>query len=65
MAPTKILYRHRKDALQAARGGGKYWISTCDAADMNIVQDEVLRDAFGETQCYRSVDGSVYAWWED
>lgn len=65
---AKVLCRFRKDAEQRAEAGGEYYLSTCDINEIDIIadeSDEILRNAFGETQCYRTEEGDIYAWWED
>lgn len=47
---TKILCRTRQQARQMAEGGSEYYISSCEASDMNRTfpeDDKVLQNAFG------------------
>lgn len=65
----RALYRYRNEAEKAAAESGKTtYKSTCDCwDDIDDIMDADLQRAgvSGETNCLRSDDGDVFAWWEE
>lgn len=65
----KALYRYRKDAEATAAASGKTtYKSTCDAwDDIDEFKDAELQGngVAGETNCLRTDDGDIFAWWEE
>lgn len=62
----KTLYRTKKEALKALKESGKagYLSTADDRCDLDIA------DGFGpyfswsgETECMRTDDGDIFAWW--
>lgn len=46
----------------------RYYISSCDVLDLEegttVEARRILDTAMGETQCFRTDDGDIVAWWE-
>ena len=65
----RTLYRYHKEAAEAAANSGKeFHKSTCDAwDDIDDIRDAKLQAAgvSGETNCYKTDEGDVFAWWEE
>lgn len=65
----KALFRYRKEAEEAAAASGKTtYKSTCDAwDDIDEIKDADLQrnGVAGETNCLRSEDWDIFAWWEE
>lgn len=61
----KILYLTHAEAQAAARKNGKtYYKSTCECGNLETAES-APSDAFGETNCYRTDVGDIFAWWEE
>ncbi len=62
---TTMLYRTKDDALEAATKNGRHFFrSTCDCGNLDTA-DNAPADAFGETNCYRTSEGDIFAYWEE
>lgn len=65
----KVLAMTQAEAKNLAENSEKeFYLSTIDVYKLdNGLTDEaqkVLDTAMGETQCYRTDDGDIFAWWE-
>lgn len=65
----KVLTINQYEAKALADQSNKeYYLSTCDVDTLdygyNKAAEDVLNSAMGETQCYRTDDGDIFAWWE-
>ena len=72
MKVQRVLYRTREQAIAAIKSQNKsilrdFHKSVCDCERLDEIKDAELAKAGvqGMTNCYRSLDGSIYAWWED
>lgn len=61
----RTLYRTKEEALKALKESGKTGLSTADdRCDLDIADG--LGPYFswsGETECMRTYDGDIFAWW--
>ena len=65
----KVLAITKEEALDIIKSLNKsYYTSSCDVLDLDggltDEAEEVLATAMGETQCFRTDDGDIVAWWE-
>lgn len=64
----RVLFRTKAEAYAAAKKSGEsFYKSVCDCDELSEVEDTELQrgGVAGETNCFRTEGGSVYAWWEE
>lgn len=64
----KVLFRTKTEAYKAMiRAGESFFKSVCDCECLEEIEDTelALKGVAGETNCFRTEGGSIYAWWEE